>query len=269
MLFFAAKPVVMPFGLSNKSALVTGGGSGIGAAICRTFAEAGAVVYVLDIKPEDAERTADAIRAAGGRAEALVADVSRQADMNAAVEKIVREQGRLDILVNNAGVAHIGNIETVSEADLDRMYNINIKGVYNGILAAVGPMKRQKSGVILNMASVAAMLGLPDRFAYSMSKGAVLNMTYTVARDYLNYNIRCNAVSPARVHTPFVDGFLAKNYPGREAEMFEKLSQTQPIGRMGRPEEIAYLALYLCSDEAAFITGTNFPIDGGFVTLNT
>jgi NAD(P)-dependent dehydrogenase (short-subunit alcohol dehydrogenase family) len=118
------------------------------------------------------------------------------------------------------------------------------------------------------MASVAALVGIPDRFAYSTTKGAVIAMTQSVAKDYLKEGIRCNSISPARVHTPFVDGFLKANYPGKEQEMFEKLSKTQPIGRMATPLEIAYLALYLCSEEASFITGCDYPIDGGFVKLN-
>jgi NAD(P)-dependent dehydrogenase (short-subunit alcohol dehydrogenase family) len=185
------------------------------------------------------------------------------------VNRIVEKTGSMDILVNNAGIAHVGTLHATSEADFDRIYAINVKGVYNGMYAVIKHMQAQKSGAILNMASIASMIGLPDRFAYSMSKGAVLTMTYTVARDYLADNIRCNCIAPARIHTPFVDGFLADNYPGKEAEMFDKLSKTQPIGRMGTPEEVAKLALYLCSDAAGFITGTNYPIDGGFVNLNT
>jgi 2-keto-3-deoxy-L-fuconate dehydrogenase len=127
---------------------------------------------------------------------------------------------------------------------------------------------KKTGGVIVNMASVASSVGIPDRFVYSMTKGAVVGMTLSVAKDYLAHNIRCNCISPARVHTPFVDGFLAKNYPGKEQEMFDKLSKTQPIGRMGKPEEVAYLALFLCSDEAAFITGCDYPVDGGFINLN-
>jgi NAD(P)-dependent dehydrogenase (short-subunit alcohol dehydrogenase family) len=160
-------------------------------------------------------------------------------------------------------------LENTAEEDFDRVYQINIKGVYNVMHSVIQYMKVQGGGVILNLASVAAGLGLSDRFAYSMSKGAVVSMTLSVAKDYIDQNIRCNCISPARVHTAFVDGFLAKNYPGREQEMFEKLSKTQPIGRMGKPSEIATLALYLCSDEAAFVTGTNYPIDGGFIKLNT
>ena len=170
--------------------------------------------------------------------------------------------------MNNAGIAHVGNVEGTSEEDFDKVYNVNVKGAYNCLYAAVSLMKAQGGGAIVNMASIASSVGIPDRFAYSMTKGAVVGMTLSTAKDYLNYKIRCNCISPARVHTPFVDGFIAKNYPGKEKEMFEKLSKTQPIGRMAEPEEIAHLVLYLCSDEASFITGCDYPSDGGFVKLN-
>jgi 2-keto-3-deoxy-L-fuconate dehydrogenase len=136
------------------------------------------------------------------------------------------------------------------------------------MFSCIPHMKSRHAGVILNIASIAGMIGLADRFAYSMSKGAMLAMTYSVAKDYLAYNIRCNSISPARIHTPFVDGYLKKNYPGKEQEVFEKLSRAQPIGRMGQPEEVAALARFLCSDEASFITGTNFPLDGGTLNLS-
>ena len=259
----------MPFALDGKIALVTGGGSGIGESICRTFASAGAHVFLLDIDEAGARRVAEEIQAGGGQVEVVSGNVSHQSEMIRICKDIVATAGRLDILVNNAGIAHVGRLEDTTEEDLDRIYSVNIKGVYNGMMAALPHMKQQQGGVILNIGSIASSLGLPGRFAYSMSKGAVLAMTYTVARDYIGYNIRCNSIAPARIHTPFVDGFLAKNYPGQEEEMFNNLSQTQPIGRMGRPDEVAHLALYLCSDEAAFITGTNYPIDGGFLTLNT
>ena len=236
--------------LSNKVAIVTGGGSGIGRAIALRFAQAGARVAVVDI----AEGTA------------FRCDVSRQPDVLRTFQAIAQQLGTPDILVNSAGVAHVGNVEQTSEQDFDRLYAVNVKGDYNCLKAAVPAMK-DRGGAILNLASVASTVGLADRFAYSMTKGAVLTMTYSVARDYVAHKIRCNAISPGRVHTPFVDGFLAKSYPGREREMFEQLSRSQPIGRMGRPEEIAELALFLCSDAAAFITGSNYAIDGGFVTL--
>jgi NAD(P)-dependent dehydrogenase (short-subunit alcohol dehydrogenase family) len=250
-----------------KIALVTGGGSGIGRSICLRLAKKNIKVLVLDLNIEAAQETVDLIIENNGNAEAYAADVSDNAQILALCEGI-NEKHTIDILVNNAGIAHIGNIENVQESDLDRLYNINVKGVYNCIYGVIDAMKTQKSGVIINMASIAASVGIQDRFAYSMTKGAVLTMTYSVARDYIDYGIRCNCISPARVHTPFVDNFLENNYADNKAEMFEKLSQSQPIGRMGTPDEIAALVDYLCSDEAAFITGSNLPIDGGFVTLN-
>jgi NAD(P)-dependent dehydrogenase (short-subunit alcohol dehydrogenase family) len=252
------------FDLTNKSAVVTGGASGIGLAISNLFAKQGATVHILELNETAAQSAIDSILPEGGKAAAYACNVA----MPGEVESVFSQIGRVDILVNNAGIAHVGNVENTSEADFDRLFSVNVKGVFNCIKAVVPGMKAQGSGIILNMASVAGLVGIPDRFAYSMTKGAVLAMTFAAAKDYVKHGIRVNSISPARVHTPFVDGFLAKNYAGREAEMFEKLSQTQPIGRMATPEEIAHLALYLCSDEAAFITGTDYPIDGGFVRLN-
>ena len=259
----------MEIRIDKQVAIITGGGSGIGEAISRVFAEAGARVHIADRDKEKARQVAAAIRQGGGQAEVHTVDVSKQSEMIAMADRVKEQAGRIDILINNAGIAQVGSLEHTSEDDLDRIYAVNVRGVYNGMYAVIDTMKAQKRGVILNMGSIASVLGLPDRFGYSMSKGAVLTMTYTVARDYLDYNIRCNCVAPARIHTPFVDGFIAKNYPGRETEMFDTLSKSQPIGRMGKPEEVAQLALYLCSDAASFITGTNVPIDGGFINLNT
>jgi NAD(P)-dependent dehydrogenase (short-subunit alcohol dehydrogenase family) len=252
------------FGLAGKDAVVTGAGSGIGKAVALLLARQGARVTILDINEDHAHAVAEEIEAAGGKAAAGQADVSNQQEVVALFAGLPR----LDILVNSAGISHIGTVESTSEGDMDRLYKVNVKGVYNCIHAAVPLMKKAGGGVILNMCSIAATIGIPDRFAYSMTKGAVYSMTLSVAKDYLKDKIRCNCISPARVHTPFVDGFLQKNYPGREREMFEKLSKTQPIGRMARPEEIAGLVLYLVSDEAAFITGCDYPIDGGFTKLN-
>jgi NAD(P)-dependent dehydrogenase (short-subunit alcohol dehydrogenase family) len=254
----------MLFSLSNKKAAITGSGSGIGLAIAQVFARQGAEVYIMDLNEAAAQEAANSIIAEGGKASAHACDVSNQAQIVEIFQKI----GPLDILVNNAGIAHIGTAESTSEADFDRVMNINVKGVYNCLHAAIPLMKEKGGGVILNMASIAATIGIPDRFAYSTAKGAVLTMTLSTAKDYLKQNIRCNCISPARVHTPFVDGFLAKNYPGQEAEMYEKLAKTQPIGRMAKPIEVAYLALFLCSDEAGFITGCDYPLDGGFTRLN-
>jgi len=250
--------------LAGRTAIVTGGGSGIGQAIARLFAARGARVCIIDVSPAD--ETLQAIRSAGGAADALACDVSRQHEVMRAVAAGEGRFGPLDVLVNSAGVAHVGTIEQTTEDDLDRIYSVNVKGVYNCLKLGVASMK-DRGGAILNVASVAATVGIPDRFAYSMSKGAVVTMTLSIARDFIGRKIRCNSISPARVHTPFVDGFLARNYPGREAEVFEQLARTQPIGRMGKPDEIAELALFLCSDAASFITGSNYTIDGGFTTL--
>lgn len=253
--------------LENRVAVVTGGGSGIGQCVAARLAEDGAHVMALDIDLDAARRTVDAIVETGGSAAAHRCDVSDHLQV-AEVMGSILEKSRVDILINNAGIAHVGNLENTSEADLDRLYGVNVKGVYNCLSAIVPSMKARRSGVIVNLASIASCVGLADRFAYSMTKGAVLTMTYSVARDYLDYGIRCNCVSPARVHTPFVDNFLAENYPDNRDEVFAQLEKSQPIGRMGTPEEIAALIAYLCSDDASFITGSNIPIDGGFITLN-
>lgn len=253
------------FSLKGKIAVITGAGSGIGRAIAVVLAEQGAVVHILEVDEKAANKTLKTVIENGGKGYFHWCDVSNQS----AVVETFNRIDRVDILINNAGVAHIGTAESTSEAEFDRIYRINIKGVYNCLHACIPLMKKHGGGRILNMASIAASLGISDRFAYSMSKAAVLNMTLTVAKDFINDNITCNSISPARVHTPFVDGFIAKNFPDNQEEMFEKLSKTQPIGRMAKPEEIAALAVYLCSDEAQFITGTDYPIDGGFIKLNS
>ena len=255
------------FSLKGKTAIVTGGGSGIGKSISETFALQGAKVHILDFNLEGAQEAVSEIVNKGQLAQAHKCDVSNQKNVNEIISEISNTEN-IDILVNNAGIAHIGNIEACEETDLDRLYNVNIKGIYNCIKASIPSMKSNGGGVILNLASIASSVGISDRFAYSITKGAVLTMTYSIAKDYVADGIRCNCMSPGRVHTPFVDGFIKKNYPGKEEEMFENLSKTQPIGRMGKPQEIADLALYLCSDEAGFITGSDYAIDGGFVTLN-
>lgn len=254
----------MSFLLTGKTALITGAASGIGKAIALRFADAGAHVFLFDLTPTD--EAVREILSKGGHASGYSVDVSIQENVLKTVESIAAKNP-IDILVNCAGIAHVGNLEKTSTADFDRLFNVNVKGVYNLMFACIPQMKKQKAGIILNMASVAGTLGIPDRFAYSMTKGAVISMTLSVARDYVQDGIRCNCISPARIHTPFVDGFLAKNYPGKEKEMFDALSKTQPIGRMGKPDEVAQLALFLCSDEASFITGTDYPIDGGFIKL--
>jgi len=256
------------FSLKNKTVIITGGGSGIGEAISCTLASQGAVVHILDNQFESALGTVNRIKKNNFVGVAHKCDVSNNEEVNQVILEI-HKTSNFEILINNAGIAHVGNIENCKEEDLDRLYNVNIKGVYNCSKAVIPIMKKNKKGLIINLASIASSVGISDRFAYSMTKGAVLTMTYSIAKDYVKDNIRCNCISPARVHTPFVDGFIKKNYPNEEKKMFKNLSKTQPIGRMGTPQEIADLALYLCSEEAKFITGSNFAIDGGFVTLNS
>ena len=251
------------FSLTGKVAIITGGGSGIGAAIAALFARQGARVAVLDVDEDGALRTANAIRASGAHAEAVRCDVTDAAQVGDVIGQLATTSPRIDILVNNAGIAHVGTIEKTCEADLDRLYAVNVKGVFLCARAAVPIMVAQGGGVILNMASIASLVGVPERFAYSMTKGAVLTMTMSIAIDYVKQNLRCNCICPARIHTPFVDQFVARHYAGREAETLRALAGYQPIGRMGTPEEVASLALYLCSDEAAFVTGQAYPIDGG------
>ncbi|HEU4858243.1 MAG TPA: SDR family oxidoreductase [Chitinophagaceae bacterium] len=252
------------FRLDNKIAVVTGGGSGIGKAIAKLFAKQGALVQILEWNTDAANETANEIKKNGDKAIVYKCNVANQKEVSEAFANI----GEIHILVNNAGIAHIGKADTTKEEDFDKVILVNVKGVYNCIHAAIPQLRKSGGGCIINMASIAAQVGIPDRFAYSTAKGAVMAMTLSVAKDYLQENIRCNSISPARVHTPFVDGFLKNNYPGKESEMFEKLSKTQPIGRMGTPEEIAALTLYLCSEEASFITGCDYLVDGGFVKLN-
>lgn len=255
----------MKFNLKGKTAIVTGGGSGIGRAISLALAENGAATHIFDLQKEVASQVVEEIEDKGGVAFAHTCNVASQDEVIKQINTIGNKSG-VDILINNAGIAHIGNVEETTEADLDRIYSVNIKGVYNCIHSVI-PFMKENGGVIINMASIAATVGIKDRFAYSMSKGAALTMMFSVAKDYIEYGIRCNSISPARVHTPFVDGYLKNHFPDNIEEKFNELSQTQPIGRMGKPSEIANLALYLCSNEASFITGTDFPIDGGYIKL--
>ena len=252
------------FELTHKIALITGAGSGIGKAIALLFARKGAVIHLLDIHQPSMDETLAAIQSAGGKAVAHRVDVTH-ADQ---VEAVMKEIDRADILVNCAGVAHVGTATNTDPADFERIYTVNVKGVFHCLHFAIPLLLQKGGGAILNIASIAGITGIPDRFAYSMSKGAVIAMTRSVAQDYLHQNIRSNSISPARIHTPFVDGFISKNYAGQEEAMLKKLASSQPIGRMGSVEEVAQLALYLCSDAAAFISGNDYPIDGGYVHLN-
>lgn len=256
----------IPARMAGRTAVVTGGASGIGEAIARRFAAEGARVVVVDRDGESARGVAASLTAPHGLDHpAVEADVAREDNWERVVAAV--PGGGIDILVNNAGIAHVGTVETTTVADFERVWRVNAQGVFLGMRAVVPIMVAQGGGVLLNLASIAATLGIRDRFAYSATKGAVLSMTLSVARDYVGKGIRCNCLCPARVHTPFVDGFLARDYPGREVEMMKTLSEYQPIGRMGRPDEIAALAAFLCSDEAAFITGSAVDIDGGVTRL--
>lgn len=254
----------MIFSLENKIAIVTGGASGIGLAITKLFARQGATVHVLELNSALAQQQINEAIDDIKNINVHTCDISNLDQ----VEQVINSIKKVDILVNNAGIAHVGNAENTNEVDFEKIISVNVKGVYHCVHAVIPLLKAQGGGVILNMASVASSVGISERFAYSMSKGAVRSMTQSIAKDFLKDNIRCNCVSPARVHTPFVDGFIAKNFQGKEPETFEKLSKSQPIGRMGTPDEIAYLALYLCSTEAGFVTGCDYPIDGGFIYLN-
>jgi NAD(P)-dependent dehydrogenase (short-subunit alcohol dehydrogenase family) len=248
---------------SRRHALVTGAGSGIGRAIAVGLAGTGDHVHILELRAEAGEETASIIREAGGSASVIAVDISDTDSVRAAFGALER----LDILVNNAGIAHIGNVLNTTPEDLDKLYQVNVRGVYHCLHFGVEKMLATGGGSIVNLASIAAKVGIADRFAYSMTKGAVLTMTLSVARDFVDQGIRCNCICPARVHTPFVDGFLAATYPGREEEMFAKLSASQPIGRMGTPQEVAALATFLCSEDASFITGSAYDLDGGFTLL--
>lgn len=232
--------------LDGKVCVVTGGASGIGAAIVERFRDEGAAVVVVDLA-ETGDHTCD---------------VTDPTAVSATFDEIAAAHGRIDVLVTSAGIAHVGTLESTSPEEFDRVFAVNVRGVYLSMRAAVPHMP--SGSAICNLASIASVIGIPDRFAYSMSKGAVLTMTLSAATDLIDRRIRVNAISPARVHTPFVDRFIADSYPGRESEMFDTLAATQPIGRMGSPAEIAGLAVWLCSDEASFVTGSNHLIDGGF-----
>lgn len=247
----------------NRHVLVTGGGSGIGRAIALQLAAEGAIVTILELRLEAGAETVAQIESTGGQARVLAGDVSDTQSVRQAFSQL----NRIDVLINNAGIAHVGDVLKTQPEDLDRLYAVNVRGVYHCLHFGVERMVAQKGGVILNLASIASKVGIADRFAYSMTKGAVLTMTLSVARDFVKQNIRCNCVCPARIHTPFVDGFLQKNYPGRETEMFAQLAASQPIGRMGEPDEVARLVAFLCSGEAAFITGSAYDLDGGFTLL--
>jgi len=242
----------MPYNLKDKNIIVTGGSSGIGESIIDLLLENHGTVINIDINNNSKTKT-------------IISDITKNKDINKIINSV---PDKIDILINNAGIGLVGNIENTNEKDFDKIFEVNVKGLFN-ITKALIPRMKKDGGTIINMASTAAIVGLDDRFAYSASKGAVMSMTNSIAKDYISFGIRCNSISPGRVHTPFVDSYLEKFYPDNKKEMFEKLSKTQPLGRMAKPSEVASLVLYLCSDEASFVTGSDFQIDGGFVKLNT
>jgi 2-keto-3-deoxy-L-fuconate dehydrogenase len=242
------------FNLHNKTALVTGAGSGIGAAIAETFAGAGAKVFVTDRDEKAGRIIAERI----GKAEFLPLDVAQEDQC----DRVARQVGRLDILVNNAGIGHVGTMLQTTGTDMDRLYAVNVRGVFNVTKAFLPGMVERKYGVIVNIASIGGIVGVRDRLAYCTTKFAVVGLTKSMALDHALEGIRVNCICPGRVETPFVSARL-KEYPDPE-KAYREMAATQAQGRMGKPEEIAAAALYLASDEAAFITGTALLIDGGW-----
>lgn len=212
------------FSLAGKKAVITGGGSGIGKAISLLFARQGADVHIIEISEERSELVAEEIRTNGGNASSYTCNVANQQEVLDTFYKI----GSTNIIINNAGIANVGKADNTLEEDFDRIVNVNIKGVYNCLYAGIPHVRNSKGGVIINVASVAALVGISERFAYSAAKGAVIAMTLSVAKDYLNEGIRCNSVSPARVHSPFVDGFISKNYPGRKRKFLKNYQNHNP-----------------------------------------
>lgn len=250
------------FRLDGKSALVTGAASGIGEAIAHTLAQAGATVYVADRDAGNGSRVAEAIRERHGSAELVTLDVTAEEDCARAARLVADRHLALDILVNNAGIGHVGTAVTTDGGDLDRLYAVNVRGLFNTSKAFIGQMVARRAGTIINMASIGGVLGIRDRLAYCTTKAAVVGLTKAMAMDHATDGVRVNCVCPGRVQTPFVTARL-REYPD-PAAAFREMSGSQAIGRMGQPEEIAAAVLYLASDEAAFVTGTALLIDGGW-----
>jgi 2-keto-3-deoxy-L-fuconate dehydrogenase len=250
------------FSLKNKITLVTGSGSGIGASIAEMFARAGAHVYVADRDAEGGSDTVARIKTTKASAEFLPLDVTSEEEAERARQTVHSSFGRLDVLVNNAGIGHVGTILQTSAADLDRLFAVNVRGVFNVTKAFLPGMIERKSGVVLNLASIGGVVAVRDRLAYCATKFAIVGLTKSIALDHALQGIRCNCICPGRVETPFVAARL-KEYPDPE-KAYKEMASTQAIGRMGKPEEIAAAALYLASDEAAFVTGSEFIIDGGW-----
>jgi NAD(P)-dependent dehydrogenase (short-subunit alcohol dehydrogenase family) len=247
-----------PFRLDGRHALVTGGASGIGAATVMELVRAGAFVWIADINIAAAEALAQST----GSAKALHLDVTSPSSVAAAFNHL----DRLDILINNAGIGHVGSIETTEPEDFDRLLNVNVRGVYlvtRAFLPLLLATQQNHIGAIVNIGSVSGLVGIKQRFAYCTTKGAVIAMTRQLAVEYPK-TLRVNAICPGTVQSPFVEGYLEKFHKHNKEEMRAELRARQPIGRLGQPEEIASMVRYLASDEAAFITGSLFTIDGGW-----
>jgi len=247
--------------LAGKIALVTGAGSGIGAAIAERFALAGARVVVTDLDEALASSTERRLKALKGAAESLRLDVTSEEDARRVAGVVHARHQQLDILVNNAGIGHVGTMLQASGEDLDRLYAVNVRGVFNVTKSFLPAMVARRAGVIVNIASIAGIVGLRDRFAYCTTKFAVVGLTKSLALDYALEGVRVNCICPGRVETPFVTARL-REYPDPE-QAYREMAASQAVGRMGRPEEIAAAAEYLASDDAAFITGSALIIDGG------
>ena len=251
------------FSLVGKITLVTGAASGIGEAIARQFAQAGALVYVADTNVEQATSVVEEIRVAGGQAEFIELDVTDEAACNQVVQSVLEEnENRLDVLVNNAGVGLVGTILETSGADLERLLAVNVKGMFYLCKAALPAMIERKSGSIINLASIGGVLAIPDRFAYCATKFAVVGLTKCMALDHGETGVRINCICPGRVDTPFVQARL-KEYPEPEKFM-QQMVAPHALKRLAQPVEIANAALYLACDESAFVTGSSFVIDGGY-----
>ena len=250
------------FDLTGKTAIVTGSGSGIGQSIATAFAGAGAYVVVAELNPEAGQKAVDAIRKQGGQAEFVKLDVSDESSCKAAGHHVLSTRGRCDILVNNAGIGHVGTALTTTGEDLDRLHAVNVKGMLFMTQAVLPSMLERGAGSVVNLASIGGIVGIRDRLAYCATKFAVVGMTKCMALDHADKQVRFNCICPGRVETPFVQQRL-KEYPDPK-KAYEQMAATQALGRMGTPDEIAAAALYLASDEAAFVTGSSLIIDGGW-----
>jgi NAD(P)-dependent dehydrogenase (short-subunit alcohol dehydrogenase family) len=251
------------FRLDGKTALVTGAGSGIGEQIARLFARQGAGVVIGDVDERHGTQVAEAIVAHGGRARFQRLDVTDAASAEAAVAACMEAFGGLHVLVNNAGIGYVGDVLETDEGEYDKLMAVNAKGVFLCSRAAARHMVEHGGGTIVNIASVAGQVAVSRRFAYGASKGAVIAMTKSMAIDLVDRKVRVNCICPGTIYTPFVDSYLNRFHQHNREETLAGLHGRQPIGRMGKPEEVAYAALYLAADEAAFATGSELVIDGG------